>query len=344
MCNDSFYMRRAAKLANKAFGRTSPNPLVGAVIVKDGEIVGSGWHKKAGTHHAEVNAISDAGKKCEGATIYVTLEPCSTFGRTPPCTEAIKSAKIAKVVIGSIDPNPKHAGNGVEILKKSGIKVVTGIEKERCDALNEAFFFWIRTGRPFVILKMGMTLDGKTATESGVSKWITGPESRRDVTRLRKWADAIMVGGETVRLDSPSLTVRNSQNKPLRNWPQPKRFIASHTMTQREAEILMGDGPTPEIVSADTPEEWKKVLQRMGSQNITSLLVEGGSELAASLLKAEVVNKIVFYIAPKILGGKTSRPVIGGNSPETLSEAINLEDVTYRKFGSDLRITGTPLY
>jgi len=344
MDRDIKYMRRAIVLAKKGFGKTSPNPMVGAVLVKNGCIMGEGWHKKAGTPHAEINAIVSAGKKAEGSTLYVTLEPCSTTGRTSPCTDAIKSAKIAKVVIGCLDTNPNHSGRAVRILNKADIQTVVNVEEKKCIELNEAFFHWIKTGRPYIILKMAMTLDGKTATSNGESKWITGPESRKSVQKLRKWSDAIMVGGVTVRKDSPSLTVRNKKGFPLQNWPQPERIVVSRKLTPEKASSLMGEGKSPLVIKADTPSEWKKVLKKLGKRGITSILVEGGSELASSLLNAKQIQKTFFYIAPKILGGKKSRPVIGGMDPLSLKECFDLEDITVRKVGEDIMITGICKY
>jgi diaminohydroxyphosphoribosylaminopyrimidine deaminase/5-amino-6-(5-phosphoribosylamino)uracil reductase len=340
MDNNIKYIKRALTLAKKGFGRTAPNPMVGAVIVRDGIVIGEGWHKQCGGAHAEVNAINSASKSTEGATIYVTLEPCSTTGRTPPCTDAIISAKFAKVVIGTLDPNPKHAGRAVKILNNAGIKTVSGIESERCTDLNKAFFHWIQTGTPYVILKMAMTLDGKTATAGGQSKWITGPAARKSVQQLRKWSDAIMVGGETVRADIPSLNVRNSQGNPLKGWKQPYRIVASRSMTPEIAENLMGSGGKVEIVTAESRDEWGEVLKKLGEKDITALLIEGGSELAGSVIEAEIVNEVAFYIAPKILGGKDSKPVIGGKAPLSLEEAYQLKNQGIRKIGDDILITG----
>jgi diaminohydroxyphosphoribosylaminopyrimidine deaminase/5-amino-6-(5-phosphoribosylamino)uracil reductase len=337
---DREYMKRALTLAKKGLGRTSPNPAVGAVIVKNGKIIGEGYHKKAGTSHAEVNAIASAVESTEGSTIYVTLEPCSTTGKTPPCTDAIITAKFAKVVIATLDPNPNHAGRGVEILNNAGIETIVGLEKSKCIEINKAFFHWIQTKTPYVILKMAMTLDGKIATANGNSKWITGPDARKNVQKLRKWSDAIMVGGGTVRADSPSLNVRNSQGNPIKNWKQPHRIVASRTMTPEDAGKLMGPGCQPVIISPDSPNEWRKVMKNFGENNITALLIEGGSELAASVIKAGIVNEIAFYIAPKILGGKNSIPVIGGKDPFSLDEALNLQNSKIRKIGDDFLITG----
>jgi len=329
-------MRRSLDLAQKAWGLTSPNPMVGCTIVKDGELVGEGYHHKAGEAHAEVNAIADAGSFAHGAIAYVTLEPCSTTGRTGPCTQALINAGIVKVVIGSLDPNPDHAGRGVRILEDAGIEVVVGILESECLQMNEAFFKWISQNKPFVILKMAMTLDGKIATKDGQSQWITGPVARERVQKLRQWSDAIMVGGETVRSDRPSLTVRN-----VEDWPcQPKRIVASKSLTESDAAALVPPGNEPMVVSASTKEEWEHILLDLGSMDVTSLLIEGGGELAASALQAGVVDKVEFHIAAKILGGKDSRTVIGGVNPSNLSESLMLEDVSTFKLGDDIAVTG----
>ena len=335
----SEYMKEAIALAEKAWGMTSPNPLVGAVIVKDGEIAGRGFHEQAGKPHAEINALADAGEVPPKADLYVTLEPCSTCGRTPPCTEAIIRAGIGRVFIGSLDPNPAHAGRGVDILKNAGIEVFTGIEKASCDAINEAFFKWITAKTPFVILKMAMTLDGKIATKDGLSKWITGPAARLRVQRLRQWADAILVGGNTARNDHPSLTVRD-----IPGWRQPRRLVASKTLTPEALKSLLPEGITPEIIRADNAAEWQAKMHHLGSENVTALLIEGGGELAAAVLDAGIVDKVEFHIAPKILGGRDSRPVIGGVNPLTLAEALSLKNISIERAGEDIIVIGYPDY
>ncbi len=344
MTDDIQYMKRAITLAKKGFGKTSPNPMVGAVIVKNGIIIGEGYHKKCGTPHAEINAINSAKESIDGTTMYVTLEPCSTTGQTPPCTDAIISANIAKVVVGCLDPNPNHAGRALKILKSANVETTINVEQKSCEDLNRAFFHWIETGTPYVILKMAMTLDGKTATASGKSKWITGPQARKSVQKLRKWSDAIMVGSGTVKADNPSLNVRNSQGASLKNWVQPLRIVASRTMSLDDAQQLMGPGSIPEIVKADTKKEWRTLMEKLGEKNITALLIEGGSGLAASAIHAEVIHEIAFYIAPKILGGRNSRPVIGGLDPASLSEARNLQEMKIKKIGDDFLLTGRLLY
>ena len=330
------YMMQALELAKLGWGKTSPNPMVGCVIVLNGEIVGKGYHHKAGEAHAEVNAISDAGEFTNGAAAYVTLEPCSTTGRTGPCTQALIDAGISKVFIGSLDPNPEHAGRGVKILQNAGIEVNHGIIEQECLKHNEAFFKWIQYKTPFVLLKMAMTLDGKIATKDGQSQWITSSVARSRVQKLRQWSDAIMVGGETVRKDHPSLTVRE-----IENWPcQPERIVISRSLTNEDALKLMPCGVKPSVYSPSSKTDWKQLMKTLGGENITSLLIEGGGELAASALEAGVVDKVEFHIAPKILGGKDSRSVIGGVNPSNLSESLMLEDVETFSLGCDIAISG----
>lgn len=335
---DDKWMREALGEALRGWGMASPNPMVGAVVVRNGVEVGRGYHHRAGTAHAEVHALAAAGDCAKGADIHVTLEPCSTHGRTPPCTEAIIHAGIKRVFIGSVDPNPAHAGRGVEILRNAGIEVITGVLAAECDRLNEAFFHWITTGHPFVQLKMAMTLDGKIATKNGHSQWITGPEARAEVQRLRQWCDAIMVGGETVRQDNPSLTVRGGND----DWAcQPKRFVwTRQSALSADLKVNTGPGGSASLCAPQSREDWLAWLTNLGKNDTTALLVEGGGELAASLLAAQVVNRVTFFIAPKILGGRNSRPVVGGVNPLSLAEACELRDVETRQFGPDIMITG----
>ena len=330
-------MKSALSQALRAWGQTSPNPLVGAVVVKGTDVVGRGFHQRAGMPHAEIHALEAAGDAAAGADLYVTLEPCSTAGRTPACTDAIIKAGIKRVFIGSFDPNPAHAGRGIEILRAAGIEVSCDVLTERCSRLNEAFFKWITARVPFVLLKMGMTLDGKTATEGGFSKWITGPAARMRVQKLRRWADAIMVGGGTARIDRPSLNVRTPSG-----WPcQPRRIIASSSLGNEKLAKLLPPGRTPEIFNYKK-ESWSDFLVRLGAENVTSLLIEGGSELAAAAINAGVVDRIEFHVAPLLLGGKNSRPVVGGQSPLSLSDAFALKNLSVRKLGHDFIFTGCP--
>ena len=334
---DSKYMSLAISLAKRAWGQTSPNPMVGAVLVKNGRIIGKGHHRIAGGVHAEIDAINSSKGNVRGSTLYVTLEPCCTFGRTPPCTDGIIAAGIRKVIVGCLDPNPRHAGKGMTILKKAGIAVTVGIKESECIELNEAFFHWITTGRPFILLKMAMTLDGKIATQDGKSKWITGAAARLRVQKLRQWADAVMIGAETARTDRPALTVRE-----FRKIKQPRRLIVSKKLTETDALALLCGGEKPEIISASCRQDWTRVLKRLGKEGVVSVLAEGGGELAASLLEAGMVNKIEFHIAPKILGGRNSRTVVGGDNPLSLAEAFNLQKICVKKIGVDLCVSGYP--
>ena len=330
---DVKWMRRALRLAQLGLGTVSPNPMVGAVIVRNGVLLGEGWHERPGSPHAEINALSSlrSRKLARGATIYVTLEPCCTFGRTPPCCEAILSAGFARVVAGCVDPNPKHAGRGLEYLRSSGVEVTEGVCREACEDLNESFFKWIRTKQPFVLLKMAETLDGRIATASGSSRWITGPEARKRVMKLRLWADAVLAGANTWRLDSPSFTARTPGGDVLKT---PRRFIASGK------PLALPEGW--ETVKLDSPADWESFLVRLGAEDVTSLLLEGGGELAASALRAGVVDKAEFHIAPKILGGRGSRPSVGGADPESIGEALDLRNMKIHRAGQDLVVTGYP--
>lgn len=329
-------MQRALNLAERAKGFTAPNPIVGAVIVKNGKIIGEGWHHGAGLPHAEVEAIRSAGKRSlKGADIYVTLEPCCTTGRTPPCTSAIINAGISRVFAGCTDSNGKHAGKGFEILRNAGITVETGILEEKCLSANRAFFYHITHNRPFVILKMASTLDGKTATASGNSQWITSVQARKRVQQLRKNSDAILVGAETYRLDQPSLTIRTPKGKVLRT---PLRFAA----TTHPERLEMREGW--EFVDLSSRGAWDHFLDELGKRGVMQLLIEGGGTLAASALAAQAVNEIEFHYAPKILGGSRSRTVCDGANPETLSEAIPVSDIKISRCGIDFVVTGTPLY
>ena len=336
---DRQWMRRALRLAKKGWGMTSPNPLVGAVLVRDGACVGEGYHRRAGTPHAEVHALAAAGEASRGATLYVTLEPCCTQGRTPPCTDAILRSGVVRVVAGCLDPNPQHAGRGIEVLEAAGIAVEVGIEQQSCEALNEPFFCWVTQHRPFVLLKMAMTLDGRIATAAGESRWISGPQARAQVQRLRRWAGAILVGGDTVRRDDPELTVRTPKNW----WRQPAKFVWSRKgqgAFARELRIFADPANPPEFVQPQSVADWQAFLAELGRREISALLIEGGGELAAACLHAGIVDKVEFYVAPKILGGRGSRPVVGGPNPATLSEALELTNVTVRRAGADLVVSG----
>lgn len=335
--DDVRWMARALRLARQGWGATSPNPMVGAVVVRDGAVLGEGYHRQAGQPHAEIEALRAAGGDARDATLYVTLEPCCTYGRTPPCTEAICAAGIRRVVVATTDPDPRHRGRGFDILRAHGIAVTTGIERTAAQDLNSAFFCWVRHGRPQVLLKMAMTADGKSATRSGQSQWISGPGSRSRVQHLRRWADVIMVGGETVRRDDPQLLVREPAD-----WPhQPLRVIASRSGDLGVSPQVLTDGRAKtRLVRFDESRDVHDFLMELGKESKTALLLEGGGELAGMFLEAGLIDQVALFLAPKILGGRESRPVIGGRNPDSLAEALRLHEMRTVRSGEDLLITG----
>jgi diaminohydroxyphosphoribosylaminopyrimidine deaminase / 5-amino-6-(5-phosphoribosylamino)uracil reductase len=371
------FMQLALQLAKRGYGATSPNPMVGAALVKGGKIIGRGWHRRAGLPHAEIEALRDAQKRGHnprGATLYVTLEPCCTHGRTPPCTEAIISAGIKKVVIGATDPNPKHAGKAFKILRRAGIEVVHGVSSDECERLNETFNHWIVHRTPFVIVKAAMTLDGKIATASGESKWITGEKARAHGMKLRQGSDAILVGINTILADNPSLTFR-----PAKKIKQLRRIVLdSLARAPLNAKIVSDEFAhlTTIVVSKRAPKnraaklaqrvnvliapiqkvgrtssragssvasphqislDW--LLKKLGAENVTSLLVEGGGEVNASFLLGGFANRITFFFAPKILGGRDSKKAVAGEGVLKLKDAIQLRDVEWEKISEDLLLT-----
>lgn len=338
------WMSAALDEARKGYGFVSPNPLVGAVVVRDGKILGRGYHHQCGMPHAEVEAVRDAeanGYSCENAEIYVTLEPCCTYGRTPPCTELICRRKFRFVCIGTLDPNPAHAGRALEIFREHGIEYKVGVLEKECIELNRIFFKFITSGKPFVFLKMGITLDGKIACANGCSKFITGAEARQRVQYLRRGFDAIIVGAETIRKDLPTLFARNDDGTLFER--KMYRFIASTSMTHNELEKLYGDVDAVgdfEIIDLSTAEKWDIFLAKLAERKITSLFVEGGSELAASALNAGVIDRMEFHIAPKIMGGKDSISAVGGKSPVDLSNLYQLDNVEVIRLGTDIAIAG----
>ena len=336
--NDILFMREALNEAGLSAGFTSPNPAVGAVIVRDGVVIGRGRHKRCGGPHAEIEALMSLRDESEaaGAELYVTLEPCSTTGRTPPCCDAILRSRIRRVVIGCVDPNPKHAGRGIELLRNAGVEVVSGVLEDDCRALYEPFFQWITTGRPFVLLKMAETLDGRIATANGDSKWVTSETARERVAYLRRLSDAVLAGAETFRLDSPRFTARTPDGTVLKT---PRRIVATH-----HPELAAGAGDGWETVVLDTASDWDAFLARLGRENVTMLLIEGGGELAASALRARAIDKIEFHVAPKLLGGRGSRPVLGGPDPVALSEAVSLERMKITPLGCDWQVEAYPAY
>lgn len=355
MNSNEKYMERAIELARRGIGFVNPNPLVGAVIVKDGQIIGEGWHAKYGELHAERNAFTNCQISPEGATLYVTLEPCCHYGNTPPCTEAIIQNKIARVVIASSDPNPLVAGKGAAILRGHGIEVESGVLKTECDGLNDIFFHYITTGRPYVILKYAMTADGKIATVSGHSKWITGEAAREHVHQTRKRVCAIMVGIGTVladdpllncRLDNPSNPVRIICDSRLRipldcqiaaTAKEITTYVATTTRDNKKIKQLEDRG----ITVIHTKEEKGRVdlnhlMELLGSLKMDSLLLEGGAELNYSALKSGIVSKVQAYIAPKIFGGRGAKSPVGGGGAELVGQAFALFKPSVTCLGEDI--------
>ncbi len=359
---DIKYMKRALELAEKGIGYTKPNPLVGAVIVKDGRIIGEGYHQLYGGHHAEVNAFLNATEDISGASMYVTLEPCSHFGKTPPCANAIVEKGIKKVVIGLKDPNPLVAGRGIEILRSHGIEVVTGVLEDEGKKLNEIFLKYITTALPFVILKTAMTLDGKLATASGDSKWITNEQSRQYVHELRHRVSGIMVGIGTVLADNPNLTTRLKG----REGVDPVRIIVdTNARIPLEAKVLNLASKAKTIIATTEKADKKKLkdiedkgaeviitplrnnrvdlsylMQQLGQKGIDSVLLEGGAALNFSALEEGIVDKVVTFIAPKIIGGANSKTPVGGEGVSYIKDAMLLNDIQVSRFQEDIMIEG----
>ncbi|RNB89601.1 bifunctional diaminohydroxyphosphoribosylaminopyrimidine deaminase/5-amino-6-(5-phosphoribosylamino)uracil reductase RibD [Brevibacillus fluminis] len=358
---DEVFMRLALDMAKGAAGQTSPNPMVGSVVVKNGEIVGMGAHLKAGEPHAEVHALRMSGEKADGATIYVTLEPCSHHGRTPPCADAIVAAGISRAVIASLDPNPLVAGRGVGKLKAAGIEVTVGVLEEEARKLNEVFFHYISTGRPFVTVKTAMTLDGKIAAKTGHSQWITGEAARREVHQLRHRHDAILVGINTVIADDPELTARLYQTE-----RQPVRVILDSTLRMPLNARVVTDGKAPTWVftTRRAPLDKIEAIRRLGVQvlvldaqvieigmllntlgqaGITSLLVEGGTGVNGAFFDARAIQKLISYLACKLIGGAAAPVPFGGGGIAYMHEAVWLDDIEVRQVDRhDLRISGYP--
>lgn len=359
--DDQDYMTLAINLARAAEGQTSPNPQVGAVLVKDGQIIGMGAHLKAGEHHAEVHAIKMAGEKAEGATLYVTLEPCSHFGKTPPCSNLVIESGIKKVFVASVDPNPLVGGAGIKKMIEAGIDVQVGLLEEEAIALNKVFFHYISTGLPYVTLKSATSLDGKIATVTGESKWITGEEARKDVHQFRHTHDAILVGVNTVIKDNPSLTTRLEAGgkNPIRvildstlRTPLESRIVNDQAA---ETIIVTGSGTEPERVRQFSDQgieiiklETAKIgisdmLEKLGERGITSIYVEGGAEVHGSFLKEKAFQRVITYIAPKLLGGKSAPAAFGGEGIARLEETVPLEIMDVKQIGQDIRIIAEPV-
>ncbi|MCM1506300.1 MAG: bifunctional diaminohydroxyphosphoribosylaminopyrimidine deaminase/5-amino-6-(5-phosphoribosylamino)uracil reductase RibD [Ruminococcus flavefaciens] len=357
--NHEEYMKIAVELAEKGMGFVNPNPMVGAVIVKDGKIIGRGYHRKYGELHAERNAFADCTEDCSGADMYVTLEPCCHHGKTPPCTDIIIEKNIRRVFIGSSDPNPKVAGKGVQILREHGIEVTEGVLKEECDRINEIFFHYITTGKPFVTMKYAMTMDGKIACRTGLSKWITAEPARQYVQHERMRHSAIMVGVGTVIADNPMLNCR------LENSRNPVRIVCDTNLrTPIDCNIVKTAKEIPTVIAtcSDNTEkitqyekfgcrvmragesenhiDLKNLMDKIGAEKIDSILLEGGSELNYSALKAGIVNKIQAYVAPKIFGGQDAKTAVSGFGVDCPDSAYHIVRTAVKRIGDDFLIEG----
>jgi diaminohydroxyphosphoribosylaminopyrimidine deaminase/5-amino-6-(5-phosphoribosylamino)uracil reductase len=363
---DERFMREALRHARKGLGRTSPNPAVGAVIVRDGRVVAAGYHRKAGGPHAEVEAIRALGERARpGDTLYVTLEPCNHVGRTPPCTRALLECGLRRVVVGMLDPNPNVAGGGCAHLREKGVEVRTGVLEEACRTLNEAFVKHAATGRPFVIAKTASTLDGWTATATGHSRWVTNEQSRRFVHRLRDRCDAVLVGVGTVLADDPSLTARPAG----RRGRDPVRVIVDTRLrTPGEAAVFRPGSPSETLLAVGEGVEEARLaslsaqagvsaircpvvsegldlgvlLDRLGERGILSVLVEGGAGIMGSMIRSRLIDKAYVFKAPKLLGGDDGVPVASGPGAGRMEDCLVLGRIRVRRFGDDVLIRGYP--
>lgn len=364
---DRYWMERALELAQEGRGYTSPNPMVGAIVLDAaGRVVGADYHHRAGQPHAERLALAQAGEAARGGTLYVTLEPCCHFGRTPPCTEVIIASGVRRVVAAMQDPNPRVAGKGFAALRQAGIEVTVGVAEEQARRLNEAFCKYITTGLPFGLWKIAMSLDGKIAAKTGDSRWISSPESRAEVHELRQAADAILVGSDTVLKDDPLLTTRRANGKPGRD-ARPI-LVDSRGRIPASAKVLTvpRNPPVPPLIvtTARAPAQvraaWEKagaevwmlpedenghvdlaeLNRRLGACEITSLLIESGGTLAEAALRAGMIDRVLIYIAPILVGGATAPTALGGTGVEKLTEAWQLADLEVSRSGVDIRVTG----
>ncbi len=356
------FMNRALALAEQGKGRTSPNPLVGAVIVNAGVVVGEGYHQKAGAPHAEIHGLRDAGEKAEGATLYVNLEPCCHWGLTPPCTDAIITAGIAHVYAAHLDPNPKVAGKGFQQLADAGIKVNVGLFTEAAEKLNEVYIKHVKTGYPFIILKMAMSLDGKIATSTGESQWITSSESREKVHALRDEVDAILVGVGTITSDNPALTTRLTQKQ---GKDATRIVLDSNGRTPTSAKVFNSESNAGVIIAV-TPQAhaenivglekagaevvvipandgrvcFKTLMENLGARGLTSVMIEGGGKVNTSALASGLVDKVMCFVAPKFIGGNDAPGVFNGVGITRLVDAPELKRWTITEIGYDLLIEG----
>ncbi|HLS59582.1 MAG TPA: bifunctional diaminohydroxyphosphoribosylaminopyrimidine deaminase/5-amino-6-(5-phosphoribosylamino)uracil reductase RibD [Virgibacillus sp.] len=354
-------MKFALQLARAATGQTSPNPVVGAVIIKDDQLVGFGAHLQAGEGHAEVKALEMAGEKAAGATIYITLEPCNHKGKTPACTELLIEKGINRAVIACSDPNGKVSGQGIERLRESGMDVEVGLFEKKAIALNAAFFHYIKTNLPYVTMKSAVSLDGKTATVTGDSQWITGEEARLDVHHYRNKNDAILVGVNTVINDNPRLTTRLPEGgkNPIRIIVDNSLRTPAHSHLINDGEsatwIFVGDqvqqaeidqfpkDPSVEIIQLPGKIKIEHVLAELGRREIMSLYVEGGAEVNGSFLESKLLNQLITYVAPKLIGGKTAPTSFSGTGSLTIADALSLEIKAITQIGTDLKIVAEPI-
>ena len=324
----------ALELARKGLGKTNPNPCVGAVIVRGGKILGRGWHKKAGHEHAEIEAILDAKRRkhsLSGATIYVTLEPCSTHGRTPPCTKALLREKFKRVVVGAVDPNPVHSGRAFKLLRRAGIQVSTGILKTECNHLNRTFNHWITTGQPWVIAKAALTLDGKLALPKGKGRWISSPASRKDAQHLRAQCDAILVGAGTARTDNPRLTVRG-----VHSSRQPWRVVITRSGRLPKRLHLLSDSHKSRTLVYQQ-KSWGHILHNLGRRGVIQLLIEGGQDIFKQLVRKKLIHEVVLYYAPLTLPDTAANRKLPNAG--SLSK-LPLTRTTLQRIGPDLKLSG----
>lgn len=333
--DDEMFMRLALREAERGLGWTSPNPAVGAVIVKNGEVLARGWHRRAGLPHAEIEALHDLRKPdlARGATIYVTLEPCCTHGRTPPCTDALIASGVRRVVFGATDPNSAHAGNAIAVLQRAKLSVTHGVLADECTTLNAGFNKWITQGLPLVIAKAGLSLDGRLTRPPAEGQWLTSESSRADAMKLRAHVDAILIGAGTLRADDPLLTVRGVRGYEEK---QPLRVVVTrHGHLPKDARLFNDEHRSRTLVYRGKP--LKQVLHDLGRRGCTSVMIEGGGELLGAAFDARVVDRVHFYVAPLLCGGPA---VIGGRGAASTADSIALANVDYRRIGPDLRITG----
>jgi diaminohydroxyphosphoribosylaminopyrimidine deaminase/5-amino-6-(5-phosphoribosylamino)uracil reductase len=353
-------MGEALRLAERGAGRTTPNPAVGAVVTRNGRLVGRGYHRRAGGPHAEIFALRQASARARGATLYVTLEPCCHFGRTPPCVDAVLASGVSRVVVGMLDPNPRVRGRGVAQLRRAGLRVDVGVRERQCRGLNEDFVKYVTRGLPFVVLKLAATLDGRIATAKGDSRWVTGTAARRRVHEMRNRLDAVVVGSETVRADDPELTCRLRGGRDplrvildgrLRSPVSAKVFTHNPERTwlytlapgDAKAERLRRRGVIVRRGGGDRTGSLRRVLRELAREGIKSVLIEGGGVLAAHALRANLVDRVALFLAPKIVGAE-GRPMVGAMGLRRMAQALLVADVTVERLGEDVLVQGRPTF